>query len=284
MIVWKPASTASGRRVYKLGKPLCENQPVGRCAIEHQNFTGTTSRRWRGALEIRPPHRHFHAQWAIQDFTALFRQGAEAARAADGDGAPGQGLAHEGPAGTLHYRSTYCECCGFSYQGPQWGWDRASSAGLAKVFACDVCGSAMRAPVVESHAGKVVEGPAAGKAVIERAAQSCELTRSSHKSDALYVVAEAEGEYEVKGLGRGTTSAISGNRTANFDAATLDRFKARSERIIYEQCLGDAVTESNRGSTLQQAGNVHSQTPHFSKPPEVNGRVEIKLPRHRCDN
>ena len=28
VIVWKPASTASGRRVYKLGKPLCENQPV----------------------------------------------------------------------------------------------------------------------------------------------------------------------------------------------------------------------------------------------------------------
>ena len=141
----------------------------------------------------------------------------------------------------------------------------------------------MRAPVVESHAGKAVEGPAAGKAVIERAAQSCELTRASHKSDALYVVAEAEGEYEVQGLGRGPTAAISGNRTANFDAATLDRFKARSERIIYEQCLGDAVTESNRGSTLQQAGNHHSQTPHFSKPPEVNGRVEIKLPRHRCD-
>ena len=28
VIVWKPASTASGRRVYKLGKPLCENQAV----------------------------------------------------------------------------------------------------------------------------------------------------------------------------------------------------------------------------------------------------------------
>ena len=28
VIVWKPASTASGRRVYKLGKSLCENQPV----------------------------------------------------------------------------------------------------------------------------------------------------------------------------------------------------------------------------------------------------------------
>ena len=139
----------------------------------------------------------------------------------------------------------------------------------------------MRAPVVESHAGKVVEGPAAGKAVLERAVQSCELTRASHKSDAMYVVAEAEGEYEVQGLGRGPTAAISGNRTANFDAATLDRFKARSERIIYEQCLGDAVTESNRGSTLQQAGNHHSQTPHFSKPPEVNSRVEIKLPLHR---
>jgi hypothetical protein len=32
----------------------------------------------------------------------VFRQGAEAARAADGDGAPGQGLAHEGPAGARH--------------------------------------------------------------------------------------------------------------------------------------------------------------------------------------
>ena len=43
------------------------------------------------------------------------------------------------PPAHVTYRSTYCECCGFSYQGPQWGWDRASSAGHAKVFACDVC-------------------------------------------------------------------------------------------------------------------------------------------------
>ena len=186
------------------------------------------------------------------------------------------------PPAHITYRSTYCECCGFSYQGPQWGWDRASSAGLAKVFACDVCGSAMRAPVVESHAGKVVEGPAAGKAVLERAAQSNELTRASHKSDALYVVAEAEGEYAFKSNNGclGMTAAITGNRAVLYDAATLDRFRARSERIIYEQCLGDAVSESNRGVALQQAGNHHSQTPHFSKPPEVNGSVEIKLPRY----
>ena len=193
-------------------------------------------------------------------------------------GRRGKAWPTKAPPAHITYRSTYCECCGFSYQGPQWGWDRTA---LAEVFACDVCGSAMRGPVVESHAGKAVEGPAAGKAVRERAAQSCELTRSSHKSDALYVVAEAEGEYEVKGLGRGTTSAVTGNRAANFDAATLDRFKARSERIIYEQTLGDAVGESRRGLALQQAANVHSQTPYFSTPPEVNGRVEIKLPLHR---
>ena len=115
-------------------------------------------------------------------------------------GRRGKAWPTKAPPAHITYRSTYCECCGFSYQGPQWGWDRTA---LAEVFACDVCGSAMRGPVVESHAGKAVEGPAAGKAVRERAAQSCELTRSSHKSDALYVVAEAEGEYEVKGLGLG---------------------------------------------------------------------------------
>ena len=32
----------------------------------------------------------------------VFRQGAEAARAADVDRAPGQGLAHEGPAGPYY--------------------------------------------------------------------------------------------------------------------------------------------------------------------------------------
>ena len=94
---------------------------------------------------------------------------AEAARAADVDGAPGQAWPTKAPpAAHITYRSTYCECCGFSYQGPQWEWDRTSHA---KVLACDVCGSAMRGPVVESRAGKVVEGPAAGKAVLERAAQ-----------------------------------------------------------------------------------------------------------------
>ena len=144
-------------------------------------------------------------------------------------GRRGKAWPTKAPPAHVTYRSTYCECCGFSYQGPQWEWDRTNHA---KVLACDVCGSAMRGPVVESYAGKVVEGPAAGKAVLERAAQSCELTRSSHKSDALYVVAEAEGEYEVQGLGRATTAAVRENRTANFDAATLDRFKARSERII----------------------------------------------------
>ena len=97
----------------------------------------------------------------------------------------------------------------------------------------------------------------------------------------MYVVAEAEGEYAFKSNNGclGTTAAITGNRAVLYDAATLDRFRARSERIIYEQTLGDAVTESRRGLALQQAANVHSQTPYFSTPPEVNGRVEIKL---RC--
>ena len=133
----------------------------------------------------------------------------------------------------------------------------------------------MRGPVVESYVGKVVEGPPAGKAVIQRAAQSCELTRASHKSDALYVVAEAEGEYTIKTNGcLGTTGAITSNRAANFDAATLDRFKARSERIIYEQCLGDAVTESNRGVILQQAASIALDVAdgllHASAPLPVN--------------
>jgi hypothetical protein len=200
-------------------------------------------------------------------------------------GRRGKAWPTKAPPAHITYRSTYCECCGFSYQGPQWGWDRASSAGHAKVFACDVCGSAMRAPVVESHAGKAVEGPAAGKAVLERAAHGCELTRASHKSDALYVVAEAEGEYTIRISNGclGTTSAITGNRAVLYDAATLDRFKARSERIIYEQTLGDAVSESNRGATLQQAASIHTgSTDYFSAPLPVNNEKAkiVKLMEH----
>ena len=46
VIVWKPASTASGRRVYKLGKPLCENQPVSELGPPRHRaaaVTGTAS-------------------------------------------------------------------------------------------------------------------------------------------------------------------------------------------------------------------------------------------------
>ena len=46
VIVWKPASTASGRRVYKLGKPLCENQPVSELVPPRHRaaaVTGTAS-------------------------------------------------------------------------------------------------------------------------------------------------------------------------------------------------------------------------------------------------
>ena len=197
-------------------------------------------------------------------------------------GRRGKAWPTKAPPAHITYRSTYCECCGFSYQGPQWGWDRTA---LAKVFPCDVCGSAMRGPVVESYAGNVVEGPAAGKAVIERAAQSCELTRTSHKSDAMYVVAEAEGEYAFRSNNGclGTTSAITGNRAVLYDAATLDRFRARSERIIYEQTLGDSVTESNRGATLQQAASVHTgSTDYFSAPLPVNNEKAkiVKLLEH----
>jgi hypothetical protein len=244
VIVWKPASTASGRRVYKLGKP--------------------------------------YSQWAIQDFTLYSDKGPKLPVPPTATGRRGKVWPTKAPPAHVTYRSTYCECCGFSYQGPQWEWDRTNHA---KVLACDVCGSAMRGPVVESYVGNVVEGPPAGKAVIQRAAQSCELTRASHKSDALYVVAEAEGEYTIKTNGcLGTTGAITSNRAANFDAATLDRFKARSERIIYEQCLGDAVTESNRGVILQQAASMHStsSTDYFSAPPHVNNEKAkiVKLLEH----
>ena len=229
IIVWKPASTASGRRVYKL-------EPSHVIAVP----------------ELSP--------WAIQDFTVLWRQGAEAARAADGDGAPGQGLAHEGPARrTSRIARRTASAAALATRARS---GAGTVTGLAEVFACDVCGSAMRAPVVESHAGKVVEGSGGGQG--RPRARGPKLRADALLPQIRRAVRRRRGRGRVRGPrsrprpdGRGLA-----NRTANFDAATLDRFKARSERIIYEQCLGDAVAESNRGSTLQQAGNHHSQTPH----------------------
>lgn len=125
--------------------------------------------------------------------------------------------------------------------------------------------------------GKVVEALdgappfIAGRHVIERAGQSAALTRASNKDDAMFVVGEAEGEYTLRSGLLGNTQVQRENRAANFDASTIKRFEARSERIVYEQLLGESVLESTRGATLKQAPQEHALS-FFTVPPEVDGK------------
>ena len=115
-------------------------QPVGRCVASKFYGAFVLNRRRR------PPHRLISTQVGHPGLHALWRQGAEAARAADGDGAPGQGVAHEGPAGT-HYPVDVLRSAAASATRAR------SGAGTARpslqVFACDAAG-AMRGPVVET--------------------------------------------------------------------------------------------------------------------------------------